>query len=83
MAMKTALLRWISANAVSVRAFDAEDIPIMTEWIQRYSERREMDFADATLVWLALRSACDRIMTTDVRDFSRYRIDGTRRFEIV
>jgi len=83
MAMKLALLRWISRKGVSVHAFDADDVPIMSEWIERYSERREMDFADATLVWLAHRSGCERIMTTDVRDFSRYRIGVSKRFEIV
>lgn len=81
--MKTALMRWIGAGAVSVHEFHAADLPAMADWIEQYSERREMDFADASLVWLANRSGSGRIMTTDVRDFSRYRIAGGKTFEIV
>lgn len=81
--MKLALLRWISATGIAVHAFDSQDIPSMIEWIERYSERREMDFADASLVWLAQASGCRRVMTTDVRDFTRYRLAGAKRFEIL
>jgi uncharacterized protein len=81
--MKTALMRWIGAGAVSVHEFHVTDLPSMADWIEQYSERREMDFADASLVWLANRSGSRRIMTTDVRDFSRYRLAGSKAFEIV
>jgi uncharacterized protein len=81
--MKLALLRWINAKGVSVHAFDSQDVAPMIEWIKRYSERREMDFADASLVWLANASSCRRIMTTDLRDFTRYRLAGAKGFEIV
>jgi uncharacterized protein len=76
--MKVALLRWISAAGVSVHTFQAQDVPAMIEWIERYSERREMDFADASLVWLAQTTGCRRIMTTDIRNFTRYRLAGGR-----
>ena len=81
--MKIALLRWISATGVAVHSFDADDVPPMIEWSERYSERREMDFADASLVWLAEASGSGRIMTADLRDFSRYRSAGAKRFELV
>jgi predicted nucleic acid-binding protein len=83
LAMKLALLGWISAKAISVHAFESDDVAAMIEWIKRYSERREMDFADASLVWLANTTGCRRIMTTDVRDFTRYRLAGAKSFEIV
>jgi uncharacterized protein len=83
LAMKVALLRWVSAKGISVRAFDLEDTAPMIESITRYSARREMDFADASLVWLANTSGCRRIMTTDLRDFTRYRLPGAKSFEIV
>ena len=41
-----------------------------------------MDFADATWVVLAEELDTDRVLTTDRRDFSIYRIDGRRRFRI-
>lgn len=83
LAMKTALLRWIGSGVVSVHEFHASDLPAMVDWIEQYSERREMEFADATLVWLAGRTGSRRVMTTDVRDFSRYRLAGRKTFEIV
>ena len=42
-----------------------------------------MDFADASLVWLATDTGVNRIMTMDVRDFSRYRLTDGRGFEIL
>ena len=39
-----------------------------------------MDFCDASLVYLAVTLKIDRIATTDVRDFSVYRLPGNRRF---
>lgn len=41
-----------------------------------------MDFADATLVVLAEDLKTNRILTTDQRDFSIYRIGGRKRFRI-
>ena len=44
---------------------------------------RPMDFADATLVYLAKREALSTIFTVDLADFETYRIEGRRRFRIV
>jgi hypothetical protein len=41
-----------------------------------------MDFADATLVVLAEDLKTNIVLTTDRRDFSVYRINGRRQFEI-
>jgi predicted nucleic acid-binding protein len=41
-----------------------------------------MDFADATLVYLAKREALSTVFTVDFRDFETYRIDGRRRFRV-
>jgi len=50
--------------------------------MSKYSDRG-MDFADATLVYLAERESIDTIFTVDQRDFSVYRIAGKRRFQLV
>lgn len=57
----------------------------MVKWMQRYTERnkREMDFADATLYWLAMESGITEIMTVDVNDFSRYRLPDGRAFALL
>jgi predicted nucleic acid-binding protein len=50
--------------------------------MSRYWDR-PMDFADATLVYLAKRASLFAILTVDHADFNTYRIEGKRRFRIV
>lgn len=54
---------------------------VMALWnmMDKY-EDLPMDFCDASLVYLAVSLKIDRIATTDVRDFSVYRLPGNRRF---
>ena len=81
---RTGLLRWIGAGGAQIFPFDAEDLPDMSDWMLRYSsDRAEMDFADASLYWVATETGVNRIMTLDVRDFSRYRLPDGRAFEIM
>lgn len=42
-----------------------------------------MDYADATLVVLAEELGTSRVLTTVRRDFTVYRIDGRKRFEML
>lgn len=78
------LLRWIGAGSVQVFPFDTEDLLDITDWMVRYtSERVEMDLADATLYWVAHQTGITRILTLDVRDFSRYRLPDGRAFDIL
>lgn len=51
------------------------------ELMARYADC-PMDFADATLVVLAEDLKTTKILTTDRKDFSIYRIAGRRRFTI-
>jgi len=44
---------------------------------------RPMDFADATLVYLAKRESLSAILTVDHADFATYRIEGKRQFRIL
>lgn len=78
------LLRWIGSGCVQVFPFDTEDLADMTDWMMRYTDTRsEMDLADATLYWVAHETGVSRILTLDVRDFSRYRLPDGRAFEIL
>jgi uncharacterized protein len=79
------LLRWIAAGGIAVCPFKQEALEDMTSLMHRYTEspRTEMDFADASLVWLAADSGVTAVMTMDVRDFSRYRLPDGRAFEIL
>ena len=56
--------------------------PDLAATIGKYPDR-EVDFADASLVWLAERSGLRRILTVDVSDFSTFRLSGGKRFELV
>lgn len=56
--------------------------PDLAATIGKYSDR-EVDFADASLVWLAERSGLRRILTVDVSDFSTFRLSGGKRFELI
>ena len=54
---------------------------VMALWnmMDKY-EDLPMDFCDASLVYLAISLKLDRIATTDLRDFSVYRLPGNKRF---
>jgi uncharacterized protein len=79
------LLRWVASSGVAVFPFAQEELDAMVGLMQRYTEspRTEMDFADASLVWLAADSGVRSVMTMDVRDFSRYRLPDGGRFELL
>jgi hypothetical protein len=78
-------LRWVSEGGVIVYPFDVSNLPEFAELMARYTAppRTEMDLADASLVWLAQDTNTIRVMTMDVRDFSRYRLPDGRSFDIL
>ena len=78
-----ACLRWVAAAGATVYPFDQEALETMVEWMRRYTEmpRRQMDLADVSLVWLAHDTGVVRVMTTYIRNFSRYRLPDGRAFE--
>ena len=80
-----AFLRWISDGEFILYPFDVSDVPDMAKMMQLNTQwpRMEMDFADASLVWLAQDCNTTQIMTMDIRDFSRYRLPDGRAFEIL
>ena len=81
---RLALLRWIGVGAVQVYPFDTEDLLDMADWMGAYTDARcEMDLADASLYWAAHETGVNRILTLDVRDFSRYRLPSGKGFEIL
>ena len=80
-----ACLRWVAAGGVTVFPFDQASLESMVEWMRTYTRmpRTQMDLADASLFCLAQETGVSRIMTTDTRDFSRYRLPDGRAFEIL
>lgn len=50
--------------------------------VGRYAGR-DIDLADAALIWLAGASGQNRILTVDERDFSAYRLKQGRCFDLI
>ena len=67
-------------GSVRIRAIENMDLPNIARMLARYSDR-EMDLADACLVWLAGEVGTHRILTTDRRDFDIYRTPDGKPFE--
>ncbi len=82
---KLEMLHWIGEGGAAVFPFDQEAVLDMVPVMRRYTEtpRTKMDFADASLYWLAHETGVTRILTIDVRDFSRYRLPDGRAFELL
>jgi uncharacterized protein len=79
-----ALLEWLHGGAISVQNFSSVDLQSMLGWMTQYTERRKtiMDFADATLCWLAVELKTNLVLTVDHWDFSRYRLPDGQAFEV-
>jgi predicted nucleic acid-binding protein len=79
---KGRLLEWIERGAVSVAEVPTSAYPEIRTLIRKYADR-DIDFADAAIVWLAQKTGCRAILTVDVRDFSLFRLGRGKRFELV
>ncbi len=79
------MLLWVGHGGLQIFPFEQTALLDMAPWMQAYSEPRRtvMDLADASLYWLANETGVTRIMTLDVRDFSRYRLPNGRAFELL
>ncbi len=79
------LLEWVRLGGVAIYPFDTFHLEDMVTWMRRYTERnkRDMDLADASLLWLAAETGIGEIMTTDHNDFSRYRLPDGRALSLL
>lgn len=79
------MLDFVREGGVQIYPFDTVHLDDMQQWMRRYTEqgKREMDFADATLYWIAVETGVTEVMTLDHKDFERYRLPDGRSFEIV
>lgn len=59
-----------------------EEVPAIRSLMLDYADR-PMDFADATLVYLAKREFISTILTIDFSDFATYRIEGKLPFLVL
>ncbi len=79
------MLEWIELGGAVVYPFESTHLGDFVSWMRRYSEayKREMDFADASLYWLAVETGVNELLTVDVTDFSRYRLPGRKAFSLL
>jgi hypothetical protein len=74
--------RFVRSGALVVGTIDNDELTQLHGLMSRYWDR-PMDFADATLVYLAKREFLSVILTVDQADFATYRIEGKRQFRVV
>lgn len=79
---RRALLDWLANGGPAVVEVPPEAYPELSRTMERYKER-DIDFADASLVWLAEQSGHRAILTVDDTHFRRFRLKGGVRFELV
>lgn len=79
---KDAAWRFIRSGVIVLASIENRELAQIERLMSRYADR-PMDFADATLVYLAARESIQVIFTVDHSDFSVYRIGGKRPFRIV
>jgi len=74
--------KFIRSGAIRLAVIEDSELPEIQTLMSRYWVR-PVDFADATLVYLARRERLSTIFTVDHADFNTYRIEGRRRFRIL
>jgi len=79
---REAVWDFVMSGAIHVCAISHDELPAIWDLMRRYADR-PMDFADATLVYLAKRESLTTILTVDHADFCTYRIEGKRGFRVL
>jgi predicted nucleic acid-binding protein len=76
------LLNWLASGGPAVVEVPPEAYPELSATMQHHKER-DIDFADAALVWLSEQTGHRSILTVDETDFRAFRLKGRGRFELV
>jgi predicted nucleic acid-binding protein len=79
---RRALLEWLADGGPAVIEVPPEAYPELSRTMERYRER-DIDFADAALVWLAEQTGHRSVLTVDDADFRRFRLKAGTRFDLV
>jgi predicted nucleic acid-binding protein len=74
--------KFLRSGALVIGGIDHAELPQLHALMSRYWDR-PMDFADATLVYLAKRESLSVILAVDQSDFATYRIEGKRQFRVL
>lgn len=74
--------KFLRSGVIVVGSIEQSELGHVHALMSQYWDR-PMDFADATLVYLARRESISTIFTIDHADFLTYRIEGKRRFRVL
>jgi uncharacterized protein len=74
--------KFVRSGALILGTIAEAELTHLHSLMSRYGDC-PMDFADATLVYLARRESLSVILTVDFADFATYRIEGKRQFRVV
>jgi predicted nucleic acid-binding protein len=74
--------KFVRSGAIILSAIEDTELPNVRSLMSRYWDR-PIDFANATLVYLARRESLSAILTVDHADFATYRIEGKRQFRVL
>ena len=74
--------KFVRSGAIVLGTITDAELPEVHALMSRYWDR-PMDFADATLVYLARRESISTILTVDHSDFQTYCIEGRRKFRVL
>lgn len=77
-AAQAGLLEWLGAGGAVIVSVENEDLAAIAANMRRYRDI-PMDFADASILWLADRLGTRSVLTIDQRGFAAYRLAGGRR----
>jgi predicted nucleic acid-binding protein len=74
--------KFIRSGGIRLAVIEDSELSGIQALMLRYWDR-PMDFADATLVYLARREGLSTVFTVHHADFNTYRIAGRKRFRIL
>ena len=74
--------RFVRSGAIQLQSMSDAVLPELHALMAKYADR-PMDFADATLVYLAASRCLSTILTIDHDDFETYRLPGGKKFTIL
>lgn len=78
-AAQVKFLAWVRAGGARIEDLAPPGLEGIERLIAKYADL-PMDFADASLVWLAETAGVGEVVTFDTRGFESYRYLGRRRF---
>ncbi len=79
---KVELLQWVVRGGLKVIDIPIKAYPQIAESIEKYADH-DIDFTDATLIWLANEYQQREILTVDKTDFSVFRLKNNHWFELL